>query len=54
MTAEKVLKGLALKVGFNIWGHFLSEKFNILQDKIKIPKNHALNPIRMIQPILVF
>lgn len=38
-AAEKVIKAVALKKGFNIWGHSLTEMLNILMDKIKVPKN---------------
>lgn len=37
-SAEKVLKGLALNLGFNIWGHSLTEIFNLLKQKIDIPE----------------
>jgi len=36
-SAEKVLKALALKIGFNIWGHSLNEILTILSSAIKIP-----------------
>jgi HEPN domain-containing protein len=42
-SAEKVLKGLALKLGFNIWGHSLTEIFNILKEKIEIPEQMKEN-----------
>jgi HEPN domain-containing protein len=35
-SAEKVLKALALKLGFNVWGHSLSEILNIIASKIEI------------------
>lgn len=37
-SAEKVLKALALKSGFNIWGHSLTEMFKILSQKIEVEK----------------
>jgi HEPN domain-containing protein len=35
-SAEKVLKALALKLGFNVWGHSLSEILNIIASKMEI------------------
>ncbi|MGB9677385.1 MAG: HEPN domain-containing protein [Candidatus Ratteibacteria bacterium] len=35
-SAEKVLKGLGLKLGFNLFGHSLTEFLNILSKKIKV------------------
>lgn len=37
-SAEKVLKAVALKLGLNIWGHSLTEIFNLLAGKIRIPE----------------
>ena len=38
-SAEKVIKGLALKMGLTIWGHSLTEIFRILSERIPIPEN---------------
>ncbi|MEM3101505.1 MAG: HEPN domain-containing protein [Candidatus Nitrosotenuis sp.] len=35
--AEKVIKGFALKLGVNLWGHSLTEMINILSSKTEIP-----------------
>ncbi|MEW6066674.1 MAG: HEPN domain-containing protein [Nitrospirota bacterium] len=35
-SAEKVIKALALKLGFNVWGHSLTEILRILFPKIEI------------------
>lgn len=35
-AGEKFLKALALKMGFDIWGHSLTEIINILSGKIEI------------------
>ncbi len=37
-SAEKVIKGLALKLGLTIWGHSLTEIFSILSERIEIPE----------------
>lgn len=37
-SAEKAVKALALKSGFNIWGHSLTEMFKILSQKIEVEK----------------
>lgn len=37
-SSEKFLKALAMKLGFNIWGHSLTEILNILSQKIEIPE----------------
>ncbi len=36
-AGEKLLKAVALKLGFAMWGHSLTEITNILAQKIKIP-----------------
>ena len=36
-SAEKVIKGLALKLGLTIWGHSLTEIFRILSERVEIP-----------------
>ncbi len=36
-SAEKVIKGLALKLGLNLWGHSLTEILHILSSKADIP-----------------
>lgn len=36
-AAEKVLKGLSLKLGIEIWGHSLTETLGILSTKIDVP-----------------
>lgn len=36
-SAEKVIKGLALKTGLNLWGHSLTEMLNILSSRADIP-----------------
>jgi len=36
-SAEKVVKGFALKLGLNLWGHSLTEMFNILSSRTEIP-----------------
>lgn len=38
-ATEKVVKGLALKLGINLWGHSLTEIFRILSSGIEIPEN---------------
>jgi HEPN domain-containing protein len=37
-SAEKVLKALALKLGFNIWGHSLIEILKIINERLEIPE----------------
>jgi HEPN domain-containing protein len=37
-SAEKVIKGLALKLGLTIWGHSLTEILGILSERIEIPE----------------
>jgi HEPN domain-containing protein len=37
-SAEKVIKGLALKLGLTIWGHSLTEILRILSERIEIPE----------------
>lgn len=37
-SAEKVIKGLALKLGLTIWGHSLTEILSILSGRIEIPE----------------
>jgi HEPN domain-containing protein len=37
-SAEKVIKGLALKLGLSIWGHSLTEMLGILSERIAIPE----------------
>ena len=37
-AVEKVVKALAMKLGFNIWGHSLTEMLNIVSQKIEIPE----------------
>ena len=37
-SSEKVIKALALRLGFNIWGHSLTEMFKVLSGKIDIPE----------------
>jgi HEPN domain-containing protein len=36
-SAEKVIKGLALKLGLTIWGHSLTEILRILSERIEVP-----------------
>lgn len=36
-AAEKVIKGLALKLGINLWGHSLTEMLNLLSSRVEIP-----------------
>jgi len=36
-SAEKVLKSLALMLGFNVWGHSLNEILNVVSSRIEIP-----------------
>jgi HEPN domain-containing protein len=36
-SAEKVIKGLALKLGLTIWGHSLTEILRILSERVEIP-----------------
>lgn len=35
-AAEKVVKGLAMKLGVTIWGHSLTEIFKILSERIEV------------------
>jgi HEPN domain-containing protein len=37
-SAEKVIKGLGLKLGLTIWGHSLTEILRILSERIEIPE----------------
>ena len=37
-AAEKVLKALGLRFGYNLWGHSLTEIIKILKDKVDIPE----------------
>ena len=37
-SAEKVIKGLALKLGLTIWGQSLTEIFSILSERHEIPE----------------
>ena len=37
-SAEKVIKGLALKLGLTIWGHSLTEILSILSGRVEIPE----------------
>jgi HEPN domain-containing protein len=37
-AAEKVLKALALKLGYTIWGHSLTEIIKIISEKIRVPE----------------
>jgi HEPN domain-containing protein len=37
-SGEKVIKGLALKLGLTIWGHSLTEILRILSERIPIPE----------------
>jgi HEPN domain-containing protein len=37
-ASEKVIKGLALNMGFSIWGHSLTEILSILSEKVEIPE----------------
>ena len=36
-SAEKVLKALALKLGFTVWGHSLNEILSVISSKIDVP-----------------
>ncbi len=36
-AAEKVLKGLSLKLGINTWGHSLTEILHVLSSRIHVP-----------------
>jgi HEPN domain-containing protein len=36
-SAEKVVKGLALRLGLTIWGHSLTEILKILSERVEIP-----------------
>lgn len=38
-SAEKFVKALALRLGFNLWGHSVTEMFNILSSSIEIPED---------------
>ena len=38
-STEKVVKALALRLGFNLWGHSVREIFNILSSKIEIAED---------------
>jgi HEPN domain-containing protein len=37
-SAEKVIKGLAMKLGLTIWGHSLTEILRILSERIEVPE----------------
>lgn len=37
-ASEKVLKAVAMKLGFDIWGHSLTEIIRIISQKIEIPE----------------
>ena len=36
LSAEKVIKALAMKYGFSLWGHSMTEILKILSQKIEI------------------
>jgi HEPN domain-containing protein len=38
-AAEKVIKGVGMKLGINLWGHSLTEMLALLSSEIKIPKD---------------
>lgn len=38
-ASEKFLKALAMKLGFDIWGHSLTEILKIISQKIEIPEH---------------
>jgi HEPN domain-containing protein len=37
-SAEKVIKGLALKMGLTIWGRSLTEILRVLSERVEIPE----------------
>lgn len=37
-SAEKIIKALGLKIGYELWGHSLTEMLELLKDHIEIPE----------------